>query len=67
MYAVLRESTKTGDERLTSVGQYQKKLATVGATNITRCNLGSRVWWGGPWMATYLLTATKPKIKTTVA
>jgi SAM-dependent methyltransferase len=43
-----------------ATGQHQARLATLGMSNITRRRLGWRFWWGGPWAATRLVTATKP-------
>jgi cyclopropane fatty-acyl-phospholipid synthase-like methyltransferase len=39
--------------------EYQKRLATLGV-DATRRNLGWRMWWGGPWMPTYLIEVRKP-------
>ena len=41
--------------------QHQLHLAKIGMSNITRSRLGWRFWWGGPWAATRLVTATKPE------
>ena len=41
--------------------QYQTQLATLGMRNVTRRRLGWQFWWGGPWAATRLVTATKPE------
>ncbi|MGH8145322.1 MAG: class I SAM-dependent methyltransferase [Rhodanobacteraceae bacterium] len=38
--------------------RYQRRLADLGAS-ATRRNLGWRMWWGGPWMPTYLVDARK--------
>ena len=38
--------------------QYQQRLATLGA-EVERRALGWRMWWGGPWMPTTLVTARK--------
>jgi SAM-dependent methyltransferase len=39
--------------------QYQTHLAKTGMSDVARRGLGSRFWWGGPWAATRLVTATK--------
>ena len=44
-----------GDGDRCQGGQMQA-LFTLGG----RRSLGWRMWWGGPWRATYLVTATKP-------
>jgi ubiquinone/menaquinone biosynthesis C-methylase UbiE len=40
--------------------QYATRLTKLGMLEVTRRNLGWRMWWGGPWLATRLVTATKP-------
>ncbi|MEO8748149.1 MAG: class I SAM-dependent methyltransferase [Rhodanobacter sp.] len=39
--------------------QYQARLRALGA-EVDRRGLGWRMWWGGPWMPTMLVTARKP-------
>ena len=39
---------------------YCAHLAKLGMAVVSRCNLGWRMWWSGPWLPTRLLTATKP-------
>jgi arsenite methyltransferase len=46
------------DIRATST--YEDELRTLGALNIERRRLGWRFWWGNPFAATTLLTASKP-------
>ena len=41
--------------------RYQSHLTKLGMLDVARRNLGWRMWWGGPWVATRLVTATKPK------
>jgi SAM-dependent methyltransferase len=40
---------------------YQAHLAKIGMSDVARRRLGWRFWWGGPWVATRLVTATKPE------
>jgi ubiquinone/menaquinone biosynthesis C-methylase UbiE len=40
---------------------HRAQLARIGMSTVTRHRLGWRFWWGGPWAATRLVTATKPK------
>lgn len=47
-----------GDLRAT--GAYQRHLRVLGLTGVSRRSLGWRQWWSGPWLATRLVTATKP-------
>jgi ubiquinone/menaquinone biosynthesis C-methylase UbiE len=41
-------------------GQYCDCLVKLGMRDVARRSLGWRMWWSGPWMATRLVTATKP-------
>jgi arsenite methyltransferase len=41
--------------------QHQAQLAETGMSDVTRRRLGWRFWWGGPWAATRLVSATKPE------
>ncbi len=40
---------------------HQAQLAKIGMSEVARRRLGWRFWWGGPWAATRLVTATKPE------
>jgi arsenite methyltransferase len=40
--------------------RYHERLVILGMDDVVRRSLGWRLWWGGPWMPTYLVTATKP-------
>jgi arsenite methyltransferase len=41
--------------------QYAGQLRDeLGWGDVRRRNLGWRMWWGGPWFPTHLITATKP-------
>ena len=44
--------------------QHQAQLAKIGMSDVTRRRLGWQFWWGGPWAATRLVTASKPKAAT---
>ena len=39
---------------------YRDHLARLGMIEVTRKNLGWRMWWSGPWAATRLVSARKP-------
>ncbi len=43
--------------------QHENRLATIGMNDVARRRLGWRFWWGGPWAATRLVTATKPEVR----
>jgi arsenite methyltransferase len=45
------------DIRATAI--YEAALRTLGASNVARRRLGWRFWWGNPFAATTLLTASK--------
>jgi SAM-dependent methyltransferase len=40
--------------------QYCEHLKRLGMAGAARRGLGWRMWWGGPWMPTHLVNATKP-------
>jgi ubiquinone/menaquinone biosynthesis C-methylase UbiE len=40
--------------------QHEARLIKLGMNDVARRRLGWRFWWGGPWGATRLVTATKP-------
>ena len=40
--------------------EYAERLRELGLADVRRRRLGWRYWYGGPWMATTLVTATKP-------
>jgi arsenite methyltransferase len=44
-----------------SAGQYADRLRELGLRDVRFSGLGWRYWYGGPWMATSLVTATKPE------
>lgn len=41
--------------------EYQARLTELGMLDVRRRGLGWRLWWGGPWVATHLVTATRPR------
>jgi arsenite methyltransferase len=45
------------DIRATAI--YEEALRTLSASNVERCRLGWRFWWGNPFAGTTLLTASK--------
>jgi ubiquinone/menaquinone biosynthesis C-methylase UbiE len=40
--------------------RYVARLAERSMAEITRRGLGMRLWWGGPWVPSHLVTAKKP-------
>jgi ubiquinone/menaquinone biosynthesis C-methylase UbiE len=57
---VLRPGGRLLVADLSNARAYARRLAELGMAKIGRRSLGWRMWWGGPWRATYLVTATKP-------
>jgi ubiquinone/menaquinone biosynthesis C-methylase UbiE len=43
-----------------STAEYAGRLRELGARDVAERSLGWRYWYGGPWTATELVTATKP-------
>lgn len=41
--------------------QHELDLHSMGMRDVSRKTLGWRFWWGGPWGATRLVSATKPE------
>jgi len=56
---VLRPGGRLMIADIRSTSNYQARLAKLGMQGISRRALGWRFWWGGPWGATRLVTATK--------
>jgi ubiquinone/menaquinone biosynthesis C-methylase UbiE len=57
---VLRPGGKLLIADLRSTSAYAVRLESLGMSDVKRRNLGWRMWWGGPWGATRLVSATKP-------
>jgi SAM-dependent methyltransferase len=47
---------------LAATGQYLARLRSLGLIETERRNLGSRVWWGGPYFPTRLVTARRKAV-----
>ena len=58
-WRVLRPGGRLLIADISKSNQYRKRLAAHDA-KIERRALGWRMWWGGPWMPTMLVTAQKP-------
>ncbi len=58
---VLRPGGRLMIADMRATRQHQIHLAKIGMSDVTRRGLGWRFWWGGPWAATRLVTATKPE------
>jgi arsenite methyltransferase len=57
---VLRPGGRLAIADLWETRQHADHLRELGWRNVRRRNLGWRMWYGGPWFATRLVTATKP-------
>jgi arsenite methyltransferase len=57
---VLRPGGRLMIADIGGTGQYRNHLITLGMRDVARRGLGWRLWWSGPWLATRLVTATKP-------
>lgn len=57
---VLRPGGRLVIADLFATRMYVDRLTSLGLADVKRRNLGWRMWWGGPWMPTHLVTATKP-------
>ena len=57
---VLRPGGRLLIADLRSTGAYVTRLESIGMVDVQRRGLGWRMWWGGPWGTTRLVTARKP-------
>jgi arsenite methyltransferase len=57
---VLRPGAQLAIADLWETNRHAAHLRRLGWHNVRRRNLGWRMWYGGPWFATRLVTATKP-------
>ncbi|MGO9155521.1 class I SAM-dependent methyltransferase [Mycobacterium sp.] len=57
---VLRPGGRLAIADLWETRQHEERLRELGWRNVRRRNLGWRMWYGGPWLSTRLVTATKP-------
>jgi arsenite methyltransferase len=57
---VLRPGGRLAIADLWETRQHAEHLRALGWRSVRRRNLGWRMWFGGPWFSTRLVTATKP-------
>ena len=57
---VLRPGGRLAIVDIFGTRRYAARLNERGLENVNRSGLGMRMWWGGPWMPTHLVTAAKP-------
>ena len=60
-YRVLTPGGRLAIADIRATALYESALRALGATAINRRRLGWRFWWGNPFAATTLLTASKPR------
>lgn len=58
---VLRPGGRLAIADLWETRQHAARLRELGWRDVRRRNLGWRMWYGGPWFSTRLVTATKPE------
>jgi arsenite methyltransferase len=58
---VLRPGGRLAIADLWETRRHAADLRKLGWRNVRRRNLGWRMWYGGPWFSTRLVTATKPE------
>lgn len=58
---VLRPGGRLMIADIRATRQHQGQLAKIGMNDVACSRLGWQFWWGGPWAATRLVTATKPE------
>ena len=56
----LRPGGRLAIADLWATRRHARQLAELGFTDVRRRSLGWRMWWGGPWAGTHLVTATRP-------
>jgi arsenite methyltransferase len=59
MVRVLAPNGRIALADLRSTGVYRDRLVSLGMTDVTVRDLGWRMWWGGPWVPTRLVTARR--------
>lgn len=57
---VLRPGGRLAIADLSETNHHAARLRELAWRNVQRRNLGWRMWYGGPWFSTRLVTATKP-------
>ena len=57
---VLRPGGRLAIVDLWDTRRHTQRLRALGWDDVRRRNLGWRMWWGGPYLGTHLVTATKP-------
>jgi len=56
---VLRPGGRVAIADLRNTARYAERLAAFGMADVSVRNLGWKMWWGGPWVPTKLVTARR--------
>jgi arsenite methyltransferase len=56
---VLRPGGRVAIADLRNIARYRERLEALGMTDISVRDLGWKMWWGGPWVPTKLVTARR--------
>jgi SAM-dependent methyltransferase len=59
---VLRPGGRLAVADIRATAEYERRLRELGMSDVVRRPLGWRFWFGGPWMSTTLVCATKPAV-----
>ena len=60
---VLRPGGRLLIADLRATAHYATHLRAAGLDDVSRRDLGWRLWWSGPWLATQLVRARKPPLE----
>ncbi|MEV5751105.1 class I SAM-dependent methyltransferase [Actinoallomurus sp. NPDC052308] len=64
---VLRPGGRLFIADIVAAADYRRRLTELGAADVETRPLGWRMWWGGPWMGTRLVTAAKADVPSAAA
>jgi arsenite methyltransferase len=56
---VLRPGGRVAIADLRNIKRYRERLEALGMADVSVRDLGWKMWWGGPWVATKLVTARR--------
>lgn len=60
-YRVLRPGGRLVFLDISAAKDYEQRLRELGASDVRRTDAGPRLWWGGPWVSSGIVTADKPR------